>query len=213
MSKIALKASESGTGTVTIEAPVVEGNVTLTLPSATGAFLPPGMVAPFATPTAPDGWLACDGEAVSRSTYAGLYAALGDTWGAGDGSTTFNLPDLRAAVPQGVGANETAYRNGTDATDGYYGDDVNAGAGLAVGEERRDAFQDHGHDRLYIAANEASTLQGATLGGSSGIPVSLSTGNETSMRGVREGLGGAGPPRTGKDTQVYAKGVLYCVKY
>ena len=49
----------------------------------------------FASPVAPDGWLKCDGSAYSRVTYAGLFAAIGTTWGAGDGSTTFNVPDLR----------------------------------------------------------------------------------------------------------------------
>ena len=53
---------------------------------------------------APAGWLLCDGSAVSRTEYATLYAAIGDTWGAGDGSTTFNLPDLRGRAPIGAGA-------------------------------------------------------------------------------------------------------------
>ena len=52
---------------------------------------------------APRGWLLCDGSAVSRTEYATLYAAIGDTWGAGDGSTTFNLPDLRGRAPIGAG--------------------------------------------------------------------------------------------------------------
>lgn len=52
----------------------------------------------------PDGpFLACDGSAVSRTTYAALYALLGTTWGVGDGSTTFNLPDARGRVPMGAG--------------------------------------------------------------------------------------------------------------
>ncbi len=51
----------------------------------------------------PAGWLLCDGRAVSRTTYTTLFAALGTTWGAGDGSTTFNLPDLRGRAPIGAG--------------------------------------------------------------------------------------------------------------
>ena len=54
-----------------------------------------GMVAYFATPTAPTGFLKCNGAAVSRATYAALFARIGTTFGAGDGRTTFNLPDLR----------------------------------------------------------------------------------------------------------------------
>lgn len=57
---------------------------------------------------APTGWLYCDGSAVSRSTYADLYAVIGDNYGEGDGTTTFNLPDLRGRVP--VGADGAAAR-------------------------------------------------------------------------------------------------------
>ncbi len=54
-----------------------------------------GKVAHFAMTTPPTGWLKADGSAVSRATYADLYTAIGDTWGNGNGTTTFNLPDLR----------------------------------------------------------------------------------------------------------------------
>lgn len=52
--------------------------------------------------TAPTGWLLCDGAAVSRTTYAHLFSAIGTAYGAGNGSTTFNVPDLRGRVPVGV---------------------------------------------------------------------------------------------------------------
>lgn len=63
--------------------------------------MPVGAVIPWAGPQnnpsypLPTGWLLCYGQAVSRTTYAALFAAIGTLWGAGDGSTTFNLPDLR----------------------------------------------------------------------------------------------------------------------
>jgi microcystin-dependent protein len=56
---------------------------------------PPGSVSYFATPTAPSGWLTANGAAISRVAYSDLFSAIGTTFGAGDGSTTFNLPDLR----------------------------------------------------------------------------------------------------------------------
>lgn len=56
---------------------------------------PSAVVVPYAGGTAPAGWFICNGTAIARSTYAALYSALGTTYGAGDGSTTFNLPDLR----------------------------------------------------------------------------------------------------------------------
>lgn len=62
---------------------------------AFNAFLPTGVVLPYAPATPPDGWLLCAGQAVSRTTYAALWNAIGTFYGAGNGSTTFNLPDLR----------------------------------------------------------------------------------------------------------------------
>lgn len=61
----------------------------------------PGVVLPFAGSSAPNGWLLCHGQAVSRTTYNALFAAIGTTFGSGDGSTTFNLPDLRGRVAAG----------------------------------------------------------------------------------------------------------------
>jgi microcystin-dependent protein len=78
----------------------------LDLAQASGATaaIPPGTVSQFAGAAAPTGWLICDGTAINRSTYATLFAVIGTTYGAGDGSTTFNLPDLRGRVPVGYAA-------------------------------------------------------------------------------------------------------------
>ena len=54
-----------------------------------------GTVVPWGGSSAPTGWLDCDGSAVSRSTYADLFTAIGTTYGVGDGSSTFNIPDIR----------------------------------------------------------------------------------------------------------------------
>lgn len=62
-----------------------------------------GVVKMFAGSAAPSGYLMCDGSAVSRTTYAALFGVIGTAWGAGDGSTTFNLPDMGGRVPVGVG--------------------------------------------------------------------------------------------------------------
>jgi microcystin-dependent protein len=64
--------------------------------------IPAGILAPFAGSTAPDGWLLCDGSAVSRTTYSSLFAVVAATYGAGDGSTTFGLPDLRGRMALGL---------------------------------------------------------------------------------------------------------------
>lgn len=62
---------------------------------------PVGTVLSFAGSTAPTDWLLCAGQAVSRTTFAALFAVVGTTYGAGDGSTTFNVPDLRGRVAAG----------------------------------------------------------------------------------------------------------------
>jgi microcystin-dependent protein len=66
--------------------------------------VPSGSITAFAGSSAPSGWLLCDGSAVSRATYAALFAAIDTTFGAGDGSTTFNLPDARGKNPVGAGS-------------------------------------------------------------------------------------------------------------
>src|SRR5262245_28732340 len=68
--------------------------------------VPTGMILPYApgvlaAPTAPAGFLLCDGAAVSRATYAALFALIGTNYGAGDGSTTFNLPNMKGRVLAG----------------------------------------------------------------------------------------------------------------
>lgn len=71
---------------------------------ALGTALPPGIIVPFAASNPPAGWLICDGVAVSRSTYNSLFSIIGTTYGVGDGSTTFNIPDLRRMFIRGVDA-------------------------------------------------------------------------------------------------------------
>lgn len=65
--------------------------------------IPKGTMWNYAGDTAPTGWLFCDGSAISRTTYADLFAVIGTTYGVGDGSTTFNLPDSRGRALIGVG--------------------------------------------------------------------------------------------------------------
>lgn len=74
--------------------------------NSTGA-IPAGTVLDFAGTAAPAGFLNCDGSAVSRTTYSNLFAAVGTTWGVGDGSTTFNLPGLSRRVTMGSGGTGT----------------------------------------------------------------------------------------------------------
>ena len=90
------------------------------------AAAPPGVLQAYAGSTPPTGWLLCDGSAVSRTTYSELFSAIGTTWGIGDNSTTFNLPDGRGAVLRGTG---TGTVNGRDKV------------GPAVGDKQEDQMQ------------------------------------------------------------------------
>lgn len=105
---------------------------------------PAGAVLSFAMNTAPTGWLECDGAALDRTTYGTLFTAIGTTFGEGDGSTTFNIPDLRGVFVRG-------WANGklNSGADSIYD------AGRNFGTEQADAFKAHAH-----------TFKGAT--GSSG---------------------------------------------
>tara|TARA_S200002703_G_scaffold36695_1_gene31758 strand:- start:478 stop:1356 length:879 start_codon:yes stop_codon:yes gene_type:complete len=89
-----------------------------------------GMLVPFAGASAPGGWLLCYGQAVSRTTYAALFSAIGTTYGSGDGSTTFNVPDLRGRVIAGQDdMGGTSADRLTDQTDGIDGDTLGATGG------------------------------------------------------------------------------------
>lgn len=92
--------------TTTKKIKISEFKIAVGLPAGIGPL-------PYAGSSVPTGWLECDGAAVSRTTYAALFTAIGTTWGAGDGSTTFNLPSWagRTAVGAGTG---TVTESGTD---------------------------------------------------------------------------------------------------
>ena len=77
---------------------------------------PAGIVMQFAGSVVPGGYLLCDGSAVFRSTYPDLFTAIGTTYGSGDGSTTFNLPNLSGKVVIGVSANHVLGSTGGEAT-------------------------------------------------------------------------------------------------
>ena len=71
--------------------------------SSINLLVPTGTIVIWSAPNPPAGYLVCNGAAISRTTYANLFHAIGTTWGAGDGNTTFNLPNFIDRVPQGRG--------------------------------------------------------------------------------------------------------------
>lgn len=96
-------AAEIQAGTDTARVPTPK-----TLADA-GGVTPVGSITMFSGSTAPAGHLLCQGQAVSRTTYARLYAVIGTTYGAGDGSTTFNIPNLKGRVPVGLDSGDSTF--------------------------------------------------------------------------------------------------------
>lgn len=88
------------------------GGFELLTPTAGGAS-PTGSVQMFAGLTAPSGWLLCDASAISRSTYGALFSVIGTSYGVGNGTSTFNLPDMRGRVPVGMGTGTGGGTSGT----------------------------------------------------------------------------------------------------
>lgn len=74
-----------------------------------GETLPIGIILPFSDDTIPTGYMLCDGRAISRTTYSSLFSIIGTTYGEGDGSTTFNLPNLKGRVPVGRDITDTDF--------------------------------------------------------------------------------------------------------
>ena len=77
--------------------------------SATGDTLPVGSIMPYPKATAPENWLICDGSAISRTDYSELFNAIGTTFGEGDGSTTFNLPNIKGRTIVGLDTDDTDF--------------------------------------------------------------------------------------------------------
>jgi microcystin-dependent protein len=84
-------------------------NFSTTVANALAALVPSGTINQTARATAPAGYLLCDGSAISRTTYSSLFDAIGTAYGAGDNSTTFNIPNLRGRVPVGFDSSQTEF--------------------------------------------------------------------------------------------------------
>lgn len=137
-----------------------------------GGAVKAGTVAHFAASTAPAGWIKANGAAISRSAYAGLFAAIGTTYGAGDGSTTFNLPDLRGEFVRSLD------------------DGRGVDSGRGIGTFQNHQFEDHRHISFGTAGGGYPTgALGPFSGSSQGAyntwyAVDGSRGSETRPRNV-----------------------------
>lgn len=148
----------NGTSTPSFVAPGTSGNLltsngTTWTSAAAPAGSPTGGLLMWPTGTAPSGWLLCAGAAVSRTTYSALFAVVGTTFGSGDGSTTFNLPDYRDRMPIGAGTTYSANSTGGSKD------------AVVVSHTHTATDSGHTHTQSYVTfQNPATTGGGAAYG-------------------------------------------------
>lgn len=197
------------------------GNVGLSALAAAvaQALNPAGSVIAFAGSTAPSGYLHCDGSAVSRTTYADLFAAIGTAHGSGDGSTTFNLPDYRGRFLRGWSNGQTldpdkASRTAMN-TGGATGDNV--------GSVQGHAFQTHTHTQAthtHSINGERSSLANNTAGlmvsgqSNGGFASTWANASMTSVAPTinTTGATGATAQASTNETRPLNAYVMYCIK-
>lgn len=138
-----------------------------TLPFA--SFIQPGMLMDYAGTTAPTGWLFCYGQAISRTTYAALFAVISTTYGVGDGTSTFNVPDLRGRVI--AGKDDMGGSSANRLTTILNGDNLGATGGTETFTQTTSTMPAHSHGGTSGAAGaHTHTLQvfmgnGGSIGG------------------------------------------------
>ena len=135
----------------------------------------------FAGVSAPSGFLICDGSAISRSTYSSLFSTVGTAYGAGDGTTTFNIPDLRGRFLRGVDAGSGNDPDASSRTASNSGGNT----GNNVGSLQADAFASHNHSLLPSSAVLVSTsYEGYSTQNSGNSYTGNTGGNETRPKNV-----------------------------
>lgn len=165
-----------------------------------GGGVPSGTVIALASNTAPTGWLKANGAAVSRTTYAALFAAIGTTFGAGNGSTTFNLPDLRGEFVRG------------------WDDARGVDSGRAFGSAQADEFESHTHtgSTNTYTHNHSGVITSSATGSGSSNAAALTT------NGARYQIGNTASDSHSHTVTIDATGgaetrprnvaLLYCIK-
>jgi microcystin-dependent protein len=99
--EVGILVAPNGNVGIGTENPTAALEVNGRIKDKTGFIMPVGTILPYGGETAPEGWLLCNGDAKSRTDFADLFAAIGTNFGQGDGSATFNVPDLRGRFPRG----------------------------------------------------------------------------------------------------------------
>ena len=148
--------------------------------------VPAGSVFTFATTTVPSGYLECNGAAVSRSTYASLFSSISTTWGAGDGSSTFNLPDLRGQFVRGWD-NSAGVDSGRSFASSQ--SDQNKAHNHSVTDpghthswDRQDATTDDGYRPWPASNNDCNLFVAQTGSSTTGISIQNDGGTEVRVK-------------------------------
>lgn len=195
-----------------LKAGTLSANQTFTLPTADGsdgqvmktngagqlsfttlgipAGVPVGSVFCMATTTVPDGYKECDGSDISRTTFSDLFAAIGTTWGNGDGSTTFTLPDLRGEFVRGW-------------SDGRTGVDETRTFGSAQGHQ----LEHHNHTDVY---RSLGTAMGGT--GTAGVIGTTSSSTGTGGHAGGDGTFDGTPGSATDETRPRNIAMMYVIK-
>lgn len=129
----------------------------LGLPQVTGGKV--GEIIMFSGSNEPQDWLFCDGRAISRQTYEELFSVIGTTYGAGDGSTTFNIPDFKGRFPIGVGA----ISPGDSAAENYWGGATAGSVNVPLGQRAGEAWH------TLTAAQSGSPAHAHTISHTHGV--------------------------------------------
>lgn len=150
-----------------------------------------GAIKLWGSASIPPGYLACNGQAVSRALYNSLFSVIGTTFGVGDNSTTFNVPNFQGVVPKGVGSQTINTRTKT-------------GPALGVAEE--DQMQGHHHNRIRFDGSKRASGSYDTVNSAGDFA-------GTDLVGDPSSDGTNGTPRTGATTRENCLGIYFIIKY
>jgi microcystin-dependent protein len=199
--RLTINATDA-TSTVPVVLPAIP---TTALQAATKSYvdqvLPPGCIMPFAGTAAPTSWLACEGQAVSQTTYAALFAAIGTTWNTtGEGAGNFRLPDLRGMFVRGTGTNATGSSSGA--------------VGPSVGTYAADTYLNHTHtDSGHTHGPGSPATYFLTNGGGDANVASAGAYYRSNATATASGTANIQTSTTGgTETKPKNYGVLYIIK-
>lgn len=162
-----------------------------------------GVIKMYGGTSIPTGYLQCDGSAISRTTYSSLFAAIATNWGIGDGSTTFNLPDLRGAFVRGVSGTSGADPDASSRTA------VNGGNfGNNVGSYQTNQIQTHTHPLAIESNAQGTAANGQYITGQQSTDVLGTTSSPSVLVTASNSVASAG----GSETRPINSYVYFIIK-